>query len=411
MSQQLLLITGVFRSGTTLLTKLLNGQQDCLLATDAFLYFFKCFRSRIHREQNGEFRQDQAPIGDDFLPRDMNTVRALRRATLDLDLTEQDRDALKGIDETTARLHPDLAAPLRDIREDTFAAHLRAMLRLLERTYRPDRRPRLLGFKMSWLEPFIPALARSFPEMKFIIPCRDVRAVCASQNAKPEKRSLLFYARQWRRSVACQHAYGSLDAELRNRLRPLRYESLVRRPEPTLRELCSFLELDFNPEMLRVDRRPDETGGSWQANTSFEPRQGIFTSSLERWKTELRPEQAAFLEWLCEPELRLQGYETSGRAPNLDQWLCSPPEVPAHELVAWLRDSPHSDHLRDPGSHLTEMARELLRRRVLDSQTAAEAWSGEVLDRLFVFREYYPTLRRAWQNAPHSGNEPDGGPA
>ncbi|MFN8178854.1 MAG: sulfotransferase [bacterium] len=95
----------------------------------------------------------------------------------------------------------------------------------------------------------------------------------------------------------------------------LRYEDLVAEPEKWVRRLSEHVGVEFVPAMLEVER----------ANTSFVQeqggaprRRGIFSTSADRWRTELTPTEIWLGERICGDVMRELGYEpaSNGQAPS-----------------------------------------------------------------------------------------------
>ena len=412
------MVTGMFRSGTTLLTRILNVHPEAFLVADVFLHFFKRFRDVVYGEWAGPHWRPGGPLEDGFLTSHRTALDSLHGADLSRALTSEDRRVLTGdIDDTLRYLHPGLLPGLADLHRPTFRDHFRAMMDVLIDVYASGRPPVCVGFKMCWLEHFIPAMARAFPEMRFVMLYRDVRAVTASQNAKAEKRPLLFYARQWRKSVACMLVYTKLDQELCERVHPVCYEDLVLNPKAEMRALCDFLGLSLRSSMLDADPLTDETGRPWQPNTSyslrgserrnsFEYRPPVYTDSSERWKEVLEPEQTAYLEWLCGPELALLGYRPSKSIRTTPaEFLICPPEPSVDSLVSWAQDEKIGGHISNAEIRSWQLGGELARRYILESGEFSRLTSDDdgLLKGLFIFTEFYPMLREAWTLAIKEG--------
>jgi hypothetical protein len=409
MSTQFVMITGMFRSGTTLLNRILNAHPDVLMVTDAFLHFFKRLRDVVYIEKAGPLWRPGGPLEDGFLDTHTSALEALRELDLNRPLTPEDRRILtEEIDETTSRIHPDLLSGLADVKAATFREHFKAMLKVAADVYASGKRLACLGFKMSWLEYFIPAMARSFPDMRFIMPYRDVRAVAASQNMKAEKRPLLFYARQWRKSVAGMIAYTRLDPALARRIHPVRYEALVQDPEFQIRSLCRLLGVDFHPAMLDTHAYREERGKPWQSNSSYDIMdKGFYLASIDRWKQALKEEEAGFLEWLCGPELALLGY-----APFVKErqdpavFFSRPPEPKVQELVPWVQDDQSSAYITNGAERARQLGFELARRHLLETEESCLAndhRNHELLQSVFLFPELYPLLQASWKAANPKG--------
>lgn len=390
-----ILLTGVFRSGTTLLAKLLTFHPRILLATDAYLFYFRQVRNYWYRQKaEGPWDPDE-PMADNFLHPNHEAARAIWQGDLSSAISpEMLAEMPARIDYTTIDLHPGLVPKIPSVTGRTFAEYYRNLLVLLHEVYGATvRDPQYVGIKMPWLDEFIPALTRSFPAHKAIVIVRDIRAVVASQNSKGVTRPLLFYARAWRKSVACAHYFAQHD-EFKDRVHVLRYEDLVRAPEESLRGICRFLDVEYEPSMLDVGGNVDETGARWAANTSYETaRPGIYPTSIDRWRRSLSEYEARYLEWLCGPEMRLMNYAPIHAPLAMSEILRTSPEPPYETLVDWLQGTAAAAHVKNRSCYLTEVAKEALRLQLL-TEEAAKA-DEDTIARMFHFPEVYDTLRRA----------------
>jgi len=81
----------------------------------------------------------------------------------------------------------------------------------------------------------------------------------------------------------------------------VRYEDLVARPAETLTDLCAFLDLHFDPEMLEYDTR----------STYGKPD----TKLVFQWRHKLASREIRQIEARLGPRLRASGYEPSGLPP------------------------------------------------------------------------------------------------
>jgi len=98
----------------------------------------------------------------------------------------------------------------------------------------------------------IGAVATLFPDARFVHLVRDGRDVAASFLELRWADSMERAALHWRHRVLRARAVGATLPS--SRYLELRYEDLVERPEPTLRGLCAFLDLTYDPAMLRHER-------------------------------------------------------------------------------------------------------------------------------------------------------------
>ena len=98
-------------------------------------------------------------------------------------------------------------------------------------------------------------IARLFPSAWFIAVFRDPRAVVGSElRARFGNPSAFVIAQRWVRYIEAHRRLVRVMP--RSTYRMIRYEDLVARPEPVLRELCELLGEDFEPAMLAFHQRP-----------------------------------------------------------------------------------------------------------------------------------------------------------
>ena len=64
MFESQLFVTGIFRSGTTLLARMLNTHKSICMASDPFAPIFKCFRNEIAQKKKGGFFDNHSPLND-----------------------------------------------------------------------------------------------------------------------------------------------------------------------------------------------------------------------------------------------------------------------------------------------------------------------------------------------------------
>ena len=96
---------------------------------------------------------------------------------------------------------------------------------------------------------------------------------------------------------------------MKNRLFVLSYEQLVSAPEETVRDLCRFLEVPFEARMLDTTQYRPLHGFTWKNWSNFDvPPQGIYKDSMNGWKNHLEKKAIEFVEFICDPEMRLFNY-------------------------------------------------------------------------------------------------------
>jgi hypothetical protein len=169
---------------------------------------------------------------------------------------------------------------------------------------------------------YAPVIQRILPEASFVHVIRDGRDVALSLRNLwfSPGRDMSSLARQWRRDVSLTR---KRSAKCRRYIE-IRYESLVRGPELELRRICSFLELDFDPAMMRYyERAPGRlsehgarvrSDGRILATAEERLAQQKLTmippdaSRISSWKTEMQANEQVEYEAVAGPLLRALGY-------------------------------------------------------------------------------------------------------
>ena len=147
-------------------------------------------------------------------------------------------------------------------------------------------------------------LADLFPEGKFVHAVRDGRDVAL---AHTDGTKIEQVAVSWKRRVDAGRAAGvSLGPD---RYIESRFEELIDDTEGSVRKLCDFLELPFDPRMLTYYER----AGDIVSTTAVPDRhKDIFlppTKGLRDWRRELSDDQVARFEALAGNLLADLGYE------------------------------------------------------------------------------------------------------
>ena len=136
-------------------------------------------------------------------------------------------------------------------------ADLSGMASQAYRQYADQKGALIAGEKSPNYFDSIARLARDFPDARFIVIWRDPAAICNSV-LRAAKRVHSWFNRKGmclRVLLGMQAMRTECDRLVRRgaRLYELSYESLVRNPTGTMKEICRFLEIPFIPEMASLE--------------------------------------------------------------------------------------------------------------------------------------------------------------
>ena len=188
--------------------------------------------------------------------------------------------------------------------------NLKNIFRAIMVAHSVTRKKHSIGAKFPLHYSYAERLVEWFPDCRLIHTTRNPKAIYASQAEKytrAEKRRLVRSARRFAH-FSHINIQTTWTARLHNRLKHranyclVRYEDVVRRPEPELRRICDFVSVDFVPEMLN----PHQYGSSFEHIGSGT---GIDPSSLDRWRTSINPLTARSIDLMHAGAYRTFGYK------------------------------------------------------------------------------------------------------
>jgi hypothetical protein len=187
-------------------------------------------------------------------------------------------------------------------------------VRVVFAEYARDRGKRLYGDKTPLYITFIDPIAETFPEMRFVHLVRDGRDVTMAYLERDKgPASVAEGAFHWKLRVSRGRESGRRLGP--GRYREFRYEDLVDDPEATVRAICDFLDLDFNPVMLDYQKTSEDfldeakNPGDHQ-HLTLAPSKG-----LNDWRTEMSLADVALFEAIAGEVLEDFGYARAASKP------------------------------------------------------------------------------------------------
>ena len=185
-----------------------------------------------------------------------------------------------------------------------------------------------------------------FPSAKFVVCIRDLRAFLNSYQGKwkvtgenhVERLKKLYHpvvtSYLWKSSMRQIELLESLVPSADQVI--VRYEELVSVPGATVRKICETIEEEFDPFMLEVTTHNSSEEGQQES--------GIFSTSVDRWLTNLTQEEIAIGQIIARKELFRFGYSKTEVSPDRLRmfviWLTTP--------VALWRALDANKHIRGP---------------------------------------------------------------
>lgn len=338
-----LVITGAYRSGTTLLQKMLDAHPACVVAAQPALPIFRIFRDILHRR--GLPVSDPAgALGISFSSHAGSLDHAMTQAHAgpdDIDNMNRDiarlMQSLRDSGADDAFPHTYEEALKRHLSPGDLLHVFECLLAALSE-YRSRESPGTwVGFKDLYIEELLVPLLAASSQLHVIHIVRDPRAVLASRNfgryadayKGPRLHPLLFVARLWQTSVKWRQI---LRAKHAKRVLAVRYEELTEDISQVATKIGAFLDLENACVMADEGNWRSESGAVWQGNSSH----GGTGERRPRWVGLVPNDTIGALEFLCRDEMEAEGYEPS-QSPDqqLDAFMAYT-EVEA-DLLPWTR--------------------------------------------------------------------------
>lgn len=293
-------VAGPARSGTTLLTSLLDGHPELLVLPEETAYFPTVLTKYGARSRREQF---------EYL-----TTGTLSNVLFGGACKWGRRDYSHF---PTRRLCEEFAR-----RAFAPANARRDLLVLLLETYadvldRPQDSVRRWVEKTPANRDYLPAIYRRFPQARVLLTLRDPRALLASQIGLERTRHL----RRFSAFLVTRHFLTVARLALRpDPARPLQvveYGRLLADPAGTLRQACEFLDVGFSPAVLS----PTKMGLPWSGNSSEERNfRAIDREPCDRWRKVLTPSEIGWIEWHCREWMEPLGYEPMFSRRQLRHW-------------------------------------------------------------------------------------------
>jgi hypothetical protein len=312
-----LFVTGMGRSGTSLLDKLLCAHPKIDLLSQPLPLLFVEAKKRFLESigQPGYFVLNDDEISRDYSQGQFNKYLAnmsMKNEEL-VSLFECMRDY------SGQKTRPDIEpVAFNAERSPGFKQLLDHCLHFFK--VKPEAK--FVGLKEIMCEEYLPYLGAA--GYKCIVILRDPRDVLASANYPGgekylgDKKPTLFLLRSWRKSAEFAWQLGD-----ESYFHFLRYEDLVDDPCRELDKIANFLGIShFDPEWF-ANGIHDRDGREWKANSSGGVQgSSVSKASLGAYRKLLSFEERAYTEAVCGEEIDWLGYADRSVASKADRELC-----------------------------------------------------------------------------------------
>ena len=359
------MVTGMFRSGTTMLARMLHANPHIICASDPYAPIFKSYRNTHVKNLGAKVNMD-APLQDYYFDKKQYELfKDMRESDFNTKLNIEDISQLREkVKSHCEPYSPMIHDHIELLSGDTYAEIFRSGMSVIEKSYNKND-IKAVGFKDVWVGEFSRHFLNLGDDTKVIHLVRDPRSVIASNFASGSRYPLIFLARQWRKLASL----AWLDNSSSNRVKLIRFEDLLSEPQMVAKDICEFLEVNYSDDMIDPQKYKDGSGKPWRQNTSYKPSeadnkkkgQSFNLTAIDKWKKTLSNELLELIDKLCFYEMKLLGYEgISESSPDFDPISSIEYEDEESSLADWIR--PYSNY-----NNFKELATESARYRLINS--------------------------------------------
>ncbi len=370
------LISGMFRTGTTMFARMLHSNPNIICASDPFAPIYKSYRNTLSTILHNSLDK-KAPLHDYYFDKQHNDLfQEIQKRDFSILIEDDELASLKEEIEKHCRPYsPKIISYLDELKGNTYEKVFDSGLGIIQEAYAKPGNS-IVGFKEVWVDEFAPHFLKMHGGNKVIHLIRDPRSVIASNFASGSTYPLLFLLRQWRKSASL----ACLNSQRSERTMLIRFEDLLTKPEAVISASVDFLGVDFHPNMTNPSSYLDGSGRPWKQNTSYgngslakKDTQLFNKTALDNWKKVLSDETLEIIERFCSFEMKLLGYElTEERDIGSTDFSILDYQDDSSKSAAWIQSYANYNNF-------TEISVELMRLRVMQSKVKTSVKTSNLL--------------------------------
>lgn len=279
-------LSGLYRSGTTLTSRMLNNHPDLAVIYDS-----------VHFMRFSYDRYDPVTQCEELVKEIHERLRLRWNMNFDLNIVLESLSKESKLDYATIY--------------DTVMYDL-----LLK-----DSTKKYWGEKTNVCWGPIPKFFEMYPKGKVIHIVRDPRDVTVSYRTYTGEPGLRYLDAAFASRSSMEVGLKNKEKFPEDRFTILKYENLANDPVNEMKRICEFLEVEFDNSLLDANKFTDRENKLWTGDSSFsEAIIDISNKPVGRYKIKLNPVELFFVEMICNDMLVRYDYELSAKRLNKEEW-------------------------------------------------------------------------------------------
>ena len=294
-----IVVSGMIRSGTTLISRIINAHSKIRIGSDLLLFIFKlCLYRQLRYKSMIKESFDKFSLSPGYQDNIYtDTVKLISKTNLNIEIKSEDKDVIKSKFKETLYMEPDFDINLNKILEyQTYGM----LIDYIYNKIAADQDIEYVGTKEAYFDDFKPWLDERYPGNKYIHIIRNPLAIYSSIKNLQKSYPLIYILHHWRKHIA--HAVYN---QYKHNALIILYEDLCKYPEKTIQSICSYLDLSFESDMLVDTNWSMLNGKQWVSNSSYkmENLRSLYVDSLDKWKEDLTDEDMMMANYFCYGEI------------------------------------------------------------------------------------------------------------
>jgi hypothetical protein len=258
------LILGFFRTGTTLVSNILNSHNKTHCVVDPFILILKSFRNEISKYKKKHLVDSD--LENFTIPQNKDLLKKITISSFNKKISKNECKKIhKNLLNLKSYQHPELRKIEQSTSSKTYKDIFLYYLKEFQKLAKQNKK--YLGTKISWGEEYIPVFKRSFPKINIIYLVRNItdcinsalNSLNYSHHTPSAIRPILYYILYWKKSVNFYKKYRG------KKIFFLKYEDLVSDLDFNKKRLFHFLKIKDS----KIDILKDQYGRVWSDNSSY----------------------------------------------------------------------------------------------------------------------------------------------
>ncbi|WP_415893350.1 sulfotransferase family protein [Neptuniibacter sp. PT8_73] len=208
---------------------------------------------------------------------------------------------------------------LIDLEELTNIGEVNSLIRKIFESEAKKQNKSQLFIKENHLYEFMTFLLLNFPQSKFIYQTRDPRDMALSWRKNPSHPGgIIAAAKQWskdqKKFLGDHYALSQIG-----RSHHLTYESLISKPEESIKAVLKFLGLEYSDNVFNFHNNDATVKNAAKQEAWSNLSKPIISNNCQKYSNELTSIEIGMIEKLCFFEMNALGYKTVNSKVELDK--------------------------------------------------------------------------------------------